>query len=111
MITLTLGNVRGFRLNDQDGGWKGIVNVDPFNRMVFWEGLVYHYNGSGGKYGDPCGGFMSWEDMKAKYQVEIVPTAEELVMIERGRLGQQVMIKAKEFTEAVEKWLLNEKAR
>lgn len=111
MITLTVGKAIGFRLKDPDGGWKNIAHLDPVNRMLFWEGLVYIYNGVGEKLGDPCGGAMSWDDLKAKYQVEIVPTPEEALMIERDRLGHQVMLKAKEFTEAVEKWLLNEKAR
>lgn len=111
MITLNMGNARGYTLNKPDGSYRRITQVDPYERMLIWDGLSYIYNGVGDKRSDPCVGFMSWDDMKRDYGVEIVPTPEEAVMIERGRLGVQVQIKAKEFVEAVNNWLSNEKSR
>lgn len=110
MTILTMASVRGFRLNDQDGGYRDIENVDPYNQVVLWKGIQYYMSGSE-KRPDLCAGVLTWDEVKAKYGVEIVPTPEEAAMIERGRLGHLVLQKAKDFTEAVDQWLLNEKAR
>lgn len=112
MKTLTIGQVVGHTFLKPDGSYRRIVNIDPYNKLLFWDGLSVFHNAEGKVTGtDPGGGMMSWDEVKQKYDVEILPTAEEAEMIERGRLGLQVQIKAKEFVDAVEKWLTNEKAR
>ena len=111
MITLNMANARGYTLKKPDGSYRRITHVDPYEKMLLWDGLSYIYNVLGDKYSDPCAGMMTWDEAKRDYDVEIVPTAEEAVMIERGRLGLQVQIKAKDLVDAVEKWLFNEKAR
>jgi len=110
LTTLTVASARGFRLNDPDGGYCDIRNVDPYNRIVLWDGLSYYGTGKD-RYSDPVAGMMTWDEIKAKYGVEIVPTPEEAAMIERGRLGHLVLKKAKELTEAVDAWLANENRR
>lgn len=112
MITLSLGQAAGYKLEKPDGGYKYITRADPYEKMLCWDGLVILYYVDGARWkSDPCCGFMSWEEMKRDYQVEIVLTPEEEEMVERGRLSGQVMVKAKELTEAIDKWLMNEKAR
>lgn len=51
--------------------------------------------------------FLSWDQLKQRYGVEICPTSDESDMIERGRLTIQIEHKAKDLRQAIETWLVN----
>lgn len=112
MSTLNIGNAVGHTLKKADGSYRRITAVDPYEKSVIWDGYTVLYNtlGQAGG-GDPQAGWMSWEAIKQNYDVEIVPTPEEAVMIERGRLCHQVEERAKALAESIDSWLRNEKAR
>lgn len=111
MEVLSLAQAVGHTLKSPNGSRKTISSLNPYSKMLTWDGYSVFQNTEGETIGgDPCFGFLAWEDTKA-FGVEIVPTPEELVMIERGRLSLKVEEKARELRAAIEGWLFNEKAR
>jgi hypothetical protein len=112
MITLSMAKAVGYTLEKPDGSYRRIARVDPYNKILFWDGLSVFHDSAGKVTGtDPGGGMMSWDDAKLIYDTEIVPTDEEVVMIERGRLCHQVADRAKALAESIDAWLEYEKRR
>ena len=103
MITLTLATVPGYKIKYPDGSSKTLISYDPYNECCTWDG----YNA---KLRDPCMGIIPLKQLRA-VGVDIVPTEEERVMIEQGRLTIQVEEKAKALREVLDNWLKNDKAR
>lgn len=103
MQTLTLGQAVGYTLKSPNGSWKRITSLNPYEKTFFWDGYDAPNR-------DPVVGWLKWENAKA-YDVEIVPSPEELVMIDQARLTLKVEEKAKELRTSIESWLSNEKAR
>lgn len=94
MKQVKLSEALGYRIN----AWSFISSVNPYTKMVSVD------SGTGAS-------LVAWDHLKESFGIEIVPTPEELVMVERGRLSLQVEEKARDLRSVIENWLFSEKAR
>lgn len=94
MCRITLGEAVGFRL----GGLTVLTSVNPFTRRVTVD------KGSSTS-------FLTWEELKNAYGIEIVPTEQEKAFMEQDYSALQIEGKARELRSTIENWLLNEKSQ
>lgn len=96
MQRITLREAQDFKL--KGGMWPYLRSPNPYEQTVVID--------RGTEWG-----ITTWEHVKASYEVEIVLTPEEVEMVERGRTAKKVIDAAELLKIAIDKWLLQEKAR
>jgi hypothetical protein len=95
-MRITLREAQDFRL--KGGMWPYLRNPNPYEQTVIID--------RGTEYG-----IVTWDHVKSNYDVEIYLTPEETEMVERGRTAKKVIEAAELLKFAIDKWLLQEKAR
>jgi len=103
-MKISIAEAHGYRIASPNSGWMTITHVNPYARCLIWEGVTIPSHG-------PVAGRLGWDELKAKHDLEIVPTPEEAAMVERGRLTHQVAAQARTLAESIDAWLSNEKRR
>lgn len=103
MITLTIGEATGRKVDRGKGSYIFLERYDPF--LKTWSGSGYD-----AELRDPILGMIRNSDL-LELGIEITPSEDELKNIEALRLTNRVYKAAKELGEALEEWLHNPLAR